>query len=193
MRKGKLQAWRQAVLTLAIILGTASTCLGGEPTPFFKKFYDSIQSNIREEYDVAQRLVETERLRKAQAGEPPLTSDQVKLGFEGVRSILYHKAVSMALCYEQSGTVNKDLHERENKFKECISVKLAQLAEQSLKLSKLGEYLTSIGKQKYQRCEMKARDFENESRLPPYDFLQNSDGPKLLDFGLMNECLLAGL
>jgi hypothetical protein len=177
------------VTVIALALGAGSTCLGGELTPPLKKFYELLQSEIRTDYDLAQKGAETERLRKVKAGELPLASDKIKEGFKAIQFILYNKAVSKALCYEQTVPASKKPDEWEQQYKECASAKMAQL----IKYTKLmTDYAPLIGNLKYLRCELKTRDFANESRFPPYDFLRNSDGPKLLDLELTNGCLLEG-
>jgi hypothetical protein len=179
------------VTVIALGLGAESASLGHELTPPLKKFYGLLQSEIRDDYDHAQRAIETERLRKVKAGELPVASDRIKEGSEGIKIILYNKAVSKTLCYEQTVPSSKKPDEWEQKFKECASAKTAQLGK-FIKLMTDHDYVRLLGL-KYVKCELKTRDFENESRFPPYDFLQFTDGPKLLDLGLMNECLLEGL
>ena len=179
------------VTVIALALGARSTsCLGSELTPPLKEFYEVLQSEIRNDYDRFQKGAEAERLRKAKTGGLPLASYKIKEGFKGMQFILYNKAVSRALCYEQTAPGSKKPDEWKQKYEECAAAKMAQL----VKYTKLvTDYVPLMGNGKDLKCEIKARDFENESRFPPYDFLRNSDGPKLLDLGLMNECLLAGL
>jgi len=63
------------VAVIALALGAGSTCIAGELTPLVKQFSGEVlQSEVRADYDLFQNGAEAERLRKAKAGERPLTS-----------------------------------------------------------------------------------------------------------------------
>jgi len=68
----------------------------------------------------------------------------------------------------------------------CIEAKLAELG----KFAKLTEYLDAIGDAKATACEMKTRDYKNEMRFLPYEFLRGKE-IKLFDFRAFNDCILS--
>jgi hypothetical protein len=60
------------------------------------------------------------------------------------------------------------------------------------KYLKIAQYAVGLDLERYVKCEMKARKYDIEQQLPPYDFLGHDKGLYLLDFAKINECMLAG-
>jgi hypothetical protein len=108
-------------------------------------------------------------------------------GTDGVKMILYNKAVIGAVCGEESIRASKNADEAIASAKSCVDARLAEM----VKFTKLTDHYDSVSARKFETCEMKSRDYKNEIRFVPYEFLRNSDGPRLFDFKALNECVLS--
>ena len=120
------------------------------------------------------------------------TLDDVKR----LKFIQYNYASIRARCIvrEASSKEIKNLtaHELVDRAQSCI---MALRDDMVIVTQILADYGDVIGQHKILQCEMKARQFERERLLKPYDFLR-SDGPTpgfsfgLYDFDAFKKCLL---
>ena len=104
-----------------------------------------------------------------------------------VRFLVYNQATFQVLCAEQS--LGKPVDEALKTTHSCVDEKQDQLD----KYLKLEDYIRTLGEQTFLKCQIRSRDFKNEIRFPPYEFLRDSRGPRLLNFSSMNECLVSGI
>ena len=93
------------------------------------------------------------------------------------------------MCAEQAGLPIED----ENAFKRDWNNCVREKASEVLKFTKLAEYVGSLPPSKSAHCEMKSRDYKNEMRFPPFDFLRSDGEPELtlFDHKALNDCLLS--
>jgi hypothetical protein len=173
---------------LLLLLFALRTC-AAEAQPKIDDFYQSIESNIREQYEEFLKSSESERQRKKKAGEPPLTADQSKEGMSAGRFIIYNRTILTVLCAEQTARTAQSANFDE--VEKCFIDKRDQMN----KYLKLEEYAGTLGAEKFTRCQIKTRNFTDEIRFPPYGFLRDPTGygPKLYHFDELNECILSGL
>ncbi len=150
----------------------------------YEKSEDAIRADWQQHFEIAK----VERERKARAGERLLSAREEKDGETGIKILLYNRAVIFATCGEEAGMNKAKEADFVNRSDACANVKLLEL----VKFTKLSEYAATIGAERYTACEMKSRDFNNESRFPPYDFLRGGSEMKLLNFKAFNDCLLSG-
>jgi hypothetical protein len=152
-----------------------------------ENLYKGTEQSIRADYAKSSDLIEIERKRKISAGEPPVPASHAPIADRGIKQLLYSKAVTAAVCGEQSFQQSKDADAASRFLKTCMDEK----SNDMLKALKMGDYATIIDRRKSARCEMKARDYANEIRLPPFDFLRTADGPPLFDYKALTDCLLS--
>jgi hypothetical protein len=145
--------------------------------PIADALYSRAEDTIRKDWEYFE-YAKLERERKAKAGEPFVSDKMLREGTDGVKMILYNKAVIGAVCGEESIHASKNADEAIASAKSCVDAKLSEMA----KFTKLTDYYDSVSARKFETCEMKSRDYKNEMRFVPYEFLRNSDGPKLFDF-----------
>jgi hypothetical protein len=128
--------------------------------------YKDGEQDIRKDWDKSFEYVELERQRKAKAGEPPVSAKTQQEGSDGMKIMLYNKAVITAMCAEESAQASKNADEAISLAKACFHGRVAEM----IKSTKLMEYSSTIGAGKVAACEMKARDYKNEVRFVPYGF-----------------------
>jgi hypothetical protein len=172
---------------LLLLLFALRTCTA-EAQPKIDDFYQSIESNIGEQYDEFLRSSESERQRKERAGERPLSADQFKAGMSAARFVIYNRTILTVLCAEQTARTAQSANFDE--VDKCFIGKRDQMN----KYLKLEEYIGTLGAEKFTRCQIKTRNYEDEIRFPPYGFLRDPTGerPKLYHFDALNECILSG-
>jgi hypothetical protein len=147
-------------------------------------FYRYIEPGINEQYEkTVAELMEVARKR----GTLPDSKEQMDKFTEAIQDIFYNKASINAYCgraLKSERAKSKSEADIEAQFKKCLEEEMADAME----FLKLGfEYFDIVAKGSA-RCEMNARLFRREARLPPYDFLK-SGNPHLLDYRALNECL----
>ncbi|MGY8635814.1 hypothetical protein RAD15_25415 [Bradyrhizobium sp. 14AA] len=150
--------------------------------------YETLRRSTYADLQQFREAAEKERQRKIRDKVPPLTAERAAEGDSAIAFVLYNKTMIYVACAEALAN-NPPQQPGEDALKECVSAKGVQFN----KYLKLTEYADSLGSKKFAICEMKARDYERETRFPPYDFLRDPRGPRLLDFGIMNECLTSEL
>jgi hypothetical protein len=177
-----------AVITLLAATWVFSTGCLSDDLDSLTQFYKGREAVFRTQYNEAMKAVEAEAVRKAKAGEPAATSKESTQGLSAIRFLFYNQAAFQVLCAEQLET-SKSFDDASKAVHACIDAK----ADQLTKYLKLEEYMGTLGDDKFIKCQIKARDYKNETRFPPYDFLRDPTGPKLLDFAALNECIMSGL
>lgn len=178
---------RTATTVIALWLFACSLAFAETKKPFADSLYKNHENRIREDLGRSFELAKLERERKIKAGEPPISPQIERDGSDGIRLVLYNKAVIYATCADEAANASKMEGEVLTAATACMNSKSTEM----LKFTKLMEYSDSIGARKLTACEMKARDYKNELRFPPYEFLRTSSGPKLFDFKMLNDCILA--
>jgi hypothetical protein len=178
---------RASIAMLAVLWTCAALSQEASMT---EKFYQSLEPEFRGHYAKFWEGAEVEKARKAKAGEPAATASEWKLGITGAKTLLYNTAVTRALCAEQAGLPIKDEGAFERDMHHCLLDRMSEFR----KFQKLIEYKGSISPSKSVRCEMKSRDYKNEMRFPPFDFLRTDGEPELqlMDHKALNGCLLSG-
>jgi len=153
------------------------------------RFYRDLEPETRAGYAQFWEGAEVERKRKIAAGLPPATDRDLRDAELGIKALLYNTAVRKTLCFEQALSRGKDYETGLRITKDCLE----QHAEEFIKFSKLADYASVISRAKSTRCEMKSRDYKNETRFPPFDFLRtpNEREPQLFDHKMFNDCLLS--
>jgi len=136
------------------------------------KFYQSIESNLREEWDGFLKAAEIERERKRKSGKPPLSDEESKQGTSAARFIIYNRTVLTVLCAEENSRTDDF-----DKVQECFVAKRDQMN----KYLKLEEYVKTLG------------NYADEVRFPPFEFLIDPTGPRLYNFDALNDCILSGI
>jgi hypothetical protein len=157
-----------------------------EKKSFAEFIYKTSEALIRDEWLKALDFARLERARKENSGERPLSAQQEKEGMNGVQNLLYNKAVILATCAGVTAKSGIDEAVFRTASTECIDAKLMEMG----KFVKLSEYADAVSKAKMNSCEMRSRDYENELRFIPYDFLHGKD-MRLFDFKAFNSCLLS--
>ncbi len=174
---------------IAMLAGLSPCAALSQEASLTTKFYQSLEPEFRAQYEKFLAGVEVEKARKAKAGEPAATLLEQKLGTRGAKTLIYNTAVIKALCAEQVGLPVKDESAFERDYKSCITDRMIEV----LKFMKLAGYVDSLPPLKSTRCEMKSRDYKNEIRFTPYDFLLSDGGLDLpmMDYKALNACLLS--
>lgn len=152
-------------------------------------FYRELEPEIKEGLSKAAEMAEAERKRKIAAGLPPISAGNKRLGEKGIRSVLYYVAVRKTTCFEQALKQERDYQTTVRLTKDCLE----DVNNELLKFNKMSDYASAISPLKSARCEMKSRDYKNEIRFPPFDFLltPGEPAPRLMDYKMLSECLLA--
>jgi hypothetical protein len=165
----------------------SSVGFANDQKPLADTLYKKAEKSIRKDWDKSFEYAKIEGERKAKVGEPPLSAKKQQEGTDGMKMILFNKAVISAVCGEETAHASKNVDGAMAAASACRDARLAEM----VKSVKLMDYSGAIGARKLANCEMKSRDYKNEIRFLPYDFLRNSDGPKLFNFKTFNECVLS--
>jgi hypothetical protein len=153
-----------AVLLLICFSGaTAAQTLSADRK---KQLREYIQGDIAKE---------TDELVKTFLAETKGSEDELRLGVEAIKDMLYNKAYNQYRCVLIHPTSASEINE-------CFVMAIRQMAIYH-KLA--ADYFSTIAKRSRQ-CEMQTRLFEAEIEFPPYSFLGNA---QLFDYARMNECL----
>lgn len=175
-------------IIVAIVMCSSIVLRAEEKKSLAEQVYKDKEAAIRADWRKAPEFARLERERRAKAGERlPSTSEQEE-GMKGLKTVLYNKAVIMAICAEDAvmkSKGNEAAFAAENAA--CFKEKIGELD----KFTKLGAYSAAIGDRKLASCEMTSRDYANELRFPPYDFLSDGKGMMLFNFKAFNDCLLS--
>jgi hypothetical protein len=156
-----------------------------------QKYYKDLEAEARKDWEQGLEFIQKERDRRAKAGEQPLSADVQRDGIEGIKSMLYNRSVIHAVCAEEAArNARGSIEEAKAYLGRCVDERLSEFR----KFTKISEYEATIGMRKSALCEMKSRDYKNELRFAPYDFLRvdSGKGPYLLDFKTFNDCILSG-
>ena len=159
------------------------------PEAFAERTYKDMEGQIRKELDTALGFARTERERKIKSGEPLLSAREERDAMEGIKDTFYNRAVIHALCAEDSFRNATTYEQASALLSKCVEAKLFEMA----KFMKMSEYYSSVGKKKAAFCEMRSRDYKNEFRFQPYEFLRSRAANHLFDFKAFNECILSGV
>lgn len=181
-----------AAVTIIVLLATCfpvGTCIA-EQHQGMEEFYQSLRDNTYADYQKALQMSEAERQRKAKEKLPPVSPEVHAQALSAMKFLLYNKAMFSVICAEAavnkaSASVDEDI----KTVHECVSTKTGDM----MKYLKLGDYADTLGTKKFVGCEIKARDFRRESRFPPFDFLRDPKGPRILDFAAANKCITSEL
>jgi hypothetical protein len=151
-------------------------------------FYKAREKVVREAYDAAMVAIQVERERKAKAGELASTATEHSQGLSALRFMLYNKVIIQVLCARQIDS-RTGVEKGQAAAVACMDSKHDHLT----KYLKLEDYVVNLGAQTFLKCEIKTRDYKSEVRFPPYEFLRDTTGPKIIDFAAMNDCILANV
>jgi hypothetical protein len=175
--------------SIALLAGLWACAALSQDASMTETFYQSLEPEYRAHYARFWEEAEVEKARKAKAGEPASTTSEWKLGITGAKTLLYNMAVTRALCAEQAGLPIKDEDAFKRDMHNCLLDRISELR----KFQKMAEYNGSISPSKSVRCEMKSRDYKNELRFPPFDFLRTDGEPELqlMDHKALNDCLVS--
>jgi hypothetical protein len=174
-----------ALLFLAISLpslGRAQNALDGVG------FYKSLEGDIRKFFDKAVADFNIAKNKRIKAGKIVVTPAMEREALAGIRMMAYNKGASYGICADKFASEH-DIDKASASIDKCVEERNFAM----LKASKLTDYINTVGADKMAKCELKARDFENETRFPPFEFLIDEHSPQLIDFGKLNECVMGGL
>jgi hypothetical protein len=168
-------------LTAGILLFAVHPSLAAEKDAA-QIIYDSLEETAKREFEKLNDALSSDQRSAKGAGksvQPSLVDDADRIS----RMFLYNKAVINARC--QAGEMSKKVFDT-SAATECAVAKQAEIG----RYMKLMEYVPALNSQKVLQCEMKSREFYNEDRFPPYEFLKRHGGPRLYDFKLLNDCII---
>ncbi|CAN7312851.1 hypothetical protein LJR220_001657 [Bradyrhizobium sp. LjRoot220] len=164
----------------AVVLGPASA----QETDYdraIQEAYKLGEDDARSKMADFQKGAKVEAERKKRAGEPAVSPETVKQGHRVSKFLVHNRTAIRAIC-AATGLKNKRPF---SDVEACVAAKSAAMA----KYLKLDEYVDNKTRK---NCELKARDFDTERRIPPFEFLADGFGPPILDFDIANACMLAG-
>ena len=178
-----------AAFALAVSAYSTTVCIADDNDPTVK-FYLSLEPDARRLYDTFEPAAAAERERKRRAGEPALTPQQTANGLYAGRELIYNKVLFYPLCADEKfGASGASFERMKRDLQDCVNQKQDQLFE----WAQLEKYITVLGDRKFLSCEVKARDFKSERRFPPFEFLRDPHGLKVIDYGKMNDCIKSQL
>lgn len=179
----------RGVISLALAVFWSSAALPQGSTFSAEKFYRDLEPETRAHYKDAWDAAAVESKRRAAAGLPHITDSDKGIAEKGIKSLIYNTAVRKTLCFEQALERRKDYETALQIAKSCLE----QTSNEIIKFSKISDYANTIPRAKSARCEMKSRDYKNEIRFPPFDFLRDARelAPHLFDYKMFNDCLLS--
>ena len=187
MTTHKLETASAMILALVCVVAPSKQC-AADYDLLVQEAYRRGESDAKKQLDDFFKGAEVERLRKAKAGEPAATSDQQREALKGIKFMIYNRAATNGICAAQAFKISGSPDAAWGAFKQCVEKRNAEM----LKFVKLGDYASLPANRSDINCELRGRDFGNERRFPPFDFVQDGLGPALLDFEVVNSCLLTG-
>ncbi len=154
--------------------------------PLIQKAYQLGESEAKKQLNLFFEHAEIEKKRKENEGEPPATAKQASDALEAVKFLIYNRAATNGICAANALEVSSKLAAKDS-MHECIEARNAAME----KFIKLGDYRTLPSDRSRNNCELLGRDFDNERRFPPFEFLKVGLGPPLFNFEVVNDCLMS--
>jgi hypothetical protein len=183
MMPNQLRCLFAAPLCIALLISNAGKAQTDGPDA--AEFYKSLEADARAAYKKALADFNSAKDKRVLAGEVIVTAAKERDAISGLRMMQYNKFASIGICADMAA-VERDAKKVGASVEKCSVERNLEL----VKWTKLSDYVGTIGADKMTKCEIKARDFANEVRFPPFDFLVDRSGPPLLDFKKLNECIL---
>ena len=154
-----------------------------------EQFYRDLEPEVRANLKDGWEKAEVETKRRAAAGLPHMTDGTKGIVDDTLKLLVYNAAVRKTLCFEQAMKLGENKETTAQIVKSCLD----RTSNDFAKYNKIIDYINSMPPAKSARCEMKARDYENEIRFPAFDFLRDAkeNAPRLFDFKAFSDCLLA--
>jgi hypothetical protein len=178
-----------ATLSILWSLVAVTSVFAEEPlkdaiAPLERSYFASIENDIKEEFERGVADVEQNTGNSSK--------QELDAALAAMKMLSYNKANIHAACMGEavrSKTPTETLDNVATHYKSCVVGRLGEMLVFYTLATSSGRPFIGKGEG---RCETKARLFERERLLPPYEFLKG-DGVALLDFRVLNQCLKSKL